>query len=408
MKNVLITILTLLTFTISGQEKEKGKFFKTIYQDFLKYGTVYAAGDVRNAYENSRKDFFVERPADGDLYAIPRVVEVTEYFDFDYRIGVGIRKLGRFGYERKPGNFWTGNAYRENQQALSSPTSAVDGFEYLFHFEKERLRGEEFTNFRYFLRHTGKYHIAKVEARDQGTFDFSYKSAELRARLPIGKKFSVSAGVIYRTHERAYGYNPIEIWLNETETFTTTDGEVIEYPTNPWYALGFEYGYDDIYYTSEDENGNETSDWYWVDPDGNTVAYTDLQFRNTVFRDLINRYNNEQWDMIGEFGLLSPIIGADFYHYKNNFWLHAYGNYLPGYHKYVSGDLDFSYLNRNNWGKGGLVQDAEPQQWTDYQVGLNFGWKIGKHLGVFIEGEYNKMWDTKFYNSTFGINYTFR
>ena len=112
--------------------------------------------------------------------------------------------------------------------------------------------------------------------------------------------------------------------------------------------------------------------------------------------------------MIGEFGLLSPIIGADFYHYKNNFWLHAYGNYLPGYHKYVSGDLDFSYLNRNNWGKGGLVQDAEPQQWTDYQVGLNFGWKIGKHLGVFIEGEYNKMWDTKFYNSTFGINYTFR
>ena len=408
MKNVLITILTLLTFTINGQEKEKGKFFKTIYQDFLKYGTVYAAGDVRNAYENSRKDFFVERPADGDLYAIPRVVEVTEYFDFDYRIGVGIRKLGRFGYERKPGNFWTGNAYRENQQALSSPTSAVDGFEYLFHFEKERLRGEEFTNFRYFLRHTGKYHIAKVEARDQGTFDFSYKSAELRARLPIGKKFSVSAGVIYRTHERAYGYNPIEIWLNETETFTTPDGEVIEYPVNPWYALGFEYGYDDIYYTSEDENGNETSDWYWVDPDGNTVAYTDLQFRNTVFRDLINRYNNEQWDMIGEFGLLSPIIGADFYHYKNNFWLHAYGNYLPGYHKYVSGDLDFSYLNRNNWGKGGLVQDAEPQQWTDYQVGLNFGWKIGKHLGVFIEGEYNKMWDTKFYNSTFGINYTFR
>ena len=406
MKKILCVLFALGVFASNAQDKKN--IFTELYKDFLKYGTVYAAGDVRNAYENSRKDFFVERPDEGDLYAIPNVVEVTEYFDFDYRIGIGIRKLGRFGYERKPGNFWTGNAYRENQQALSSPTSAVDGFEYLFHFEKERLRGEEFTNFRYFLRHTGKYHIAKVEAREQGTFDFSYKSAELRARLPIGKKFSVSAGVIYRTHERAYGYNPIEIWLNETETFTTPDGEVIEYPINPWYALGFEYGYDDIYYTSEDESGNETTDWYWVNSEGETVAYTDLQFRNTVFRDLINRYNNEQWDMIGEFGLLSPIVGADFYHYKNNFWLHAYGNYLPGYHKYVSGDLDFSYLNRNNWGKGGLVQDAEPQQWTDYQVGLNFGWKIGKHLGVFIEGEYNKMWDTKFYNSTFGINYTFK
>ncbi len=406
MKKILCVLFALCVFVSNAQDKEN--LFKKIYKDFLKYGTVYAAGDIRNAYENSRKDYFVERPADGDLYAIPRVIEVTEYFDFDYRYGVGIRKLGRFDYERKPGNFWTGNQIRESQQALSAPTSAVDGFEYLFHFEKERLRGEEFENFRYFLRHTGEYHIAKVEAREQGAFNFSYKSGEIRARLPIGNKFSVSAGAIYRTHERAYGYNPIEIWLNETETFTTGDGEVIEYPANPWYSLGFEYGYDDIYYTSEDELGNEVSDWYWIDPAGNIVAYTDLQFRNTVFRDLINRYNNEQWDQIGEFGLISPIIGADFYHFKNNFWLHAYGNYLPPHHQYVSGDSDFTYLNRNNWGKGGLIQDAKPEQWEDYQFGINFGWKIGKNIGVFIEGEYNKMWDTKFYNSTFGINYTFK
>lgn len=411
MKNLLITLCLLLSINVNAQEKKN--FFKELYKDFLKYGTVYAAGDIKNPYENSRKDFFVERPADGDLYAIPRVVEVTEYFDFDYRYGVGIRKLGRFGYEMKPGNFWTGNQVRESQQALSSPTSAVDGFEYLFHFEKQRLRGEEFKNFRYFLRHTGDYHIVKLESREQGAFNFSYKSAELRARLPIGKKFSISAGAIYRTHERAYGYNPIEIWLNETEIYTDPNtGEDFEYPANPWYSLGYEYGYQDVFYESTTYNPDGTTedntDWRWVDPDGNVVAYTDLQFRNTVFRDLISRYNNEQWDLIGAFGVLSPIIGADFYHYKNNFWLHAYGNYLPGYHKYISGDLDFSYLNRDNWGKGGLVQDAKPKQWEDYQVGINFGWKIGKKLGVFIEGEYNKMWDTKFYNSTFGINYTFR
>ena len=410
MKNILIIILALLTFNVSGQEKEKKNFFKEVYNDFLKYGTIYAAGDIRNPYENSRKDFFVERPADGDLYAIPNVIDVTEYFPFDYRYGVGIRKLGRFGYERKPGNFWTGNQIRESQQALSAPTSAVDGFEYLFHFEKERLRGEEFENFRYFLRHTGKYHIAKVEAREQGAFDFSYKSAEVRARLPIGKKFSISAGAIFRTHERAYGYNPIEIWLNEIATCTDPlTGQEYEYPANPWYSLGFEYGYSDHYTTYTDVNTGEVlNDWIWKDPQGNIVAYSDLDFRNTVFRDLINRYNNEQWDLIGEFGVVSPIIGADFYHYKNNFWLHTYANYLPGYHKYVSGDLDFSYLNRNNWGKGGLVQDAQPEQWEDYQVGINFGWKIGKNLGIFVEGEYNKMWDTKFYNSTFGLNYTFK
>ena len=48
---------------------------------------------------------------------------------------------------------------------LIAPTSAVQGWEYLFHFEKERRRGEEWDNQRYFLRHTGKYHIVKLESR---------------------------------------------------------------------------------------------------------------------------------------------------------------------------------------------------------------------------------------------------
>ena len=168
MKKLLLFVL-LLVFSVNtsvaqdNPQKVKKNIFKEFYNDFLKYGTFYAAGDIRNAYENSRKDYFVERPPDGDLYSIPRVIEVTEYYPFDYRYGFGIRKLGRFNYERKPGNFWTGNQFRESQQALSAPTSAVDGFEYLFHFEKERLRGEEWNNFRYFIRHTSKHHIVKLD-----------------------------------------------------------------------------------------------------------------------------------------------------------------------------------------------------------------------------------------------------
>ena len=309
-----------------------------------------------------------------DFYGIPRVEDRAKYHPFNYRYGFGIRKLGRFGYEDKP-NFYNGT---ESNVGLSAPTSSVSGFEYVLHWEKERFNGNEFDNKRLFIRHTGKYHIAKVESREQGSFDFSYKSGELRGRLPIGKKFSISAGAIYRTHERAYGYNPIEIWLNETEIYTNPNtGEEFEYPANPWYSLGYEYGYTDVYYTTDSydpETGQpiEGSDWYWYDENNNLVAYSDLQFRNTVFRDLINRYNNEQWDQIDPFGLVSPIVGADFYHAKNNFWLHAYVNYMPPFHKYLSGDLDFSYLNRNNWGKGGLVQDAEPEQWEDYQFGINY------------------------------------
>ena len=405
MKKLLMILMTFFVVNTTNAQ-----FFKEIYEDFLKYGTVYAAGDIRNAYENSRKDYFVARPDDGDLYAIPRVIDVTEYYDFDYRIGFGIRKLARFDYEVKPGNFWTGNQLIEKQGALSAPTSAVKGFEYLFHWEKQRLRDEVFTNKRYFLRHTGKYHIVKIESREQGNVGFQYSSAELRGRLPIGKKFSISAGLMARTHETAYGYNPVEIWLNETEEWTNPQtGEVIEYPANPWYTLGYEYGYSDHPTTYVDETtGEEMFDYIWRDADGTIVAYSDIDFRNGVFGDLMNRYNNEIWDELDAFAVLSPVVGADFYHYKNNFWVHAYANWLPGYHKYISGDVDFSYMNRNNWGKGGLVKDSEPEQWEDYQAGINFGWKVGKNLGIFIDGEYTKFWDTKIFNSTFGINYTFR
>ena len=52
-----------------------------------------------------------------------------------------------------------------------------------------------------------------------------------------------------------------------------------------------------------------------------------------------------------------------------------------------------NYLNRNNWGKGGLVQGSEPEQWSDYNAGVNLGWKLSKSLGIFIEGEYIKFWD---------------
>ena len=307
------------------------------------------------------------------------------------------RKLARFDYEVKGKQYYDGT---ESNVGLSATNSPVKGLEYVFHTEKERSRDEIFKNHRYFVKHSGKNHMVKLESRAQGKVDFKYKSAEVRAKLPIGKKFSISAGAIYRTHERPYGYNPVEIWLNETNE----SGQIV----NPWYTLGFMYGYDDIYYTQQDSFGNETSDWYWIDEEGETVAYTDLQFRDTVFAELMNRYNHEVWDDLDAFGVLSPVLGFDYYHYKNNFWLHAYGSYLLPYHKYVKGDEDFSYLNRNNWGLGGLMQDSELEQWEDYQAGVVFGWKLSKSIGVFVEGEYTKFWDSKIYNGSVGLNITLK
>jgi len=398
MRQLLIIVLLLSNIAVFAQEKEKKNFFKSVYDDFFKYSTFYVAGDAGNSYETSRKNYFIRTDPD-DLYAIPQVVDETVYHPFDYRVGFGVRKLARFGYEKKPGNFWTGNDKIEKQTALSAPTSAVKGFEYLIHWEKERQRGEEFINSRYFLRHTGDYHIAKVEQREQGNVDFKYLSGEVRARLPIGKKFSLSAGAIYRTHQKAYGYNPIEIWLNETNE----DGSTANY----WYTLGYEYGYTDHYYTTT-VDGQQINDWVWKNPNGEIVAYGDRDFRDRVMPDLMNQYNNEIYDGLDPYSEIAPIVGMDFYHYKSNFWIHAYANWILPYHEYLTGDSDFNYLNRNNWGAGGLIQDSEPEQWSDYNAGIMFGWKIGKSLGVFIEGEYTKFWDSEIFNSNVGLNITLR
>tara|TARA_R100001463_G_scaffold83819_7_gene138386 strand:+ start:467 stop:1747 length:1281 start_codon:yes stop_codon:yes gene_type:complete len=405
---VIIYLLAALTFNAQAQvivepsNKEVNKLkrgfkkqnmFSKVYEDFLKYGTLYMAGDVSNPYQKQSIDYIVRTNPSGSLYDVPVVQDATEYHEFDYRYGIGIRRIARFDYENKEKAYYDGT---EKNVALSSPTAAFDGWEYLFHWEKERERGEVFTNHRYFLRHTGKNHIVKLESREEGNVGFKYNSAEVRARLPIGKKFSISAGVIARTHDQAFGYNPVEIWLNETDE----DG----YALNPWYTLGFEYGYDDIYYNQTDQLGNEISDWYWIDEDGTIVAHTDLEFRETVFADLMNRYNREQWDLLDAFAEVAPIVGADYYLYREKFWLHSYANYILPYHKYFKGDEAFSYLNRNNWGLGGLREDSELEQWDDYQFGLILGWNLTNKLGIFVEGEYTKFWDTEIFKSTIGLN----
>ena len=396
MKKILLCLLLLVSSQIKAQNKAQN-FVNSLYKDFLKYGTIYGAGEVRNSVEAPYPTYIVRTNENGSLYDIPRVEDNTIKYPFDYRYGFGIRKLARFDYERKPKNYYDGT---EDQLVFTAPSSAIQGLEYQFHKEWERWMGREFDNSRYFLKHTGKYHIVKAESRKVDRINLKYQSAETRARLPIGEKFSISAGAIFRTHDRPYGYNPIEIWLNETDD----TGNAL----NPWYTLGYQYGYDDVFYTQITENGDTTSDWCWVGPDGKEVAHSDLAFRENVFPSLMNRYNNEIWSQLSRFGEIAPIIGFDFYHYESKFWLHAYANWILPYHHYVMGDEDFSYLHRDNWGKGGHNNLLEGKQWSDYNFGANLGWKVGRNLGIFVEGEYSKMWDSQLFQTTFGLNYTFR
>ena len=131
MKKLLVLLTVLFSTQIWAQEEKPG-FFKSIYTDFLKYGTVYGAGDISNSVEAEEQTYFLRTNPDGSLYSIPDVVNNTEVFPFDYRYGFGIRKLARFDYERKPKNYYDGN---EDQLVFGAPTSAVQGLEYQFHYE---------------------------------------------------------------------------------------------------------------------------------------------------------------------------------------------------------------------------------------------------------------------------------
>ncbi len=104
MKKLLLIITILFVIPISGQEKQKDNFLKSVYKDFLKYGTIYGAGDINNSVEAAEPTYFLRTNPDGSLYSIPDVVDNTDVFPFDYRYGFGIRKLARFDNERRGRN----------------------------------------------------------------------------------------------------------------------------------------------------------------------------------------------------------------------------------------------------------------------------------------------------------------
>ena len=127
----LIALLLIFAFVgtsaqVITQEplKKKKTFFKDVYKEFFKYGTLYVAGDTRNSYEQQRKDYFV-RTNPENLYDVPQVIDETIYHPFDYRVGFGFRKLARFDYEIKAKQYYDGT---ENNKSLSAPTAAVQGF----------------------------------------------------------------------------------------------------------------------------------------------------------------------------------------------------------------------------------------------------------------------------------------
>ena len=72
---------------VEKKKKDKKPFFKTFYNNFFKYATIYGAGDYRAPYESSDKKYLIRQPEGAGLYDVPIVDDVTEYFQSDYIVG---------------------------------------------------------------------------------------------------------------------------------------------------------------------------------------------------------------------------------------------------------------------------------------------------------------------------------
>jgi len=350
--------LLLLLFTINAQAD--------IFKDVFKYATLYGAYSQSNSIQGD-KTFYVSQ--DSELF------ETTQRNPADEIKTFGFRKLAHFGYEDKD-RFYDGE---EQNNSLNSNIGNVKGLEYLFEYQEGRQQGREFNNQQFFVRYLAKWWLVKAESQRNELVDINYKSADVRFRIPISKKLSLSVGAMYRTYDKAYGHNPIQKYLEE----------------NAWWNLSYDYfNHTDAPYEWTNVITGETGyDYFWYNDDGELISNSDLDYRNNIYGRLVNQYNKEQLALIGDFADLSSVIGLDFYHYRNNHWIHFYGNILP-HHKLQKGDERYSY--------GNFIGD---DNWLDYSFGGVFGIRLNKKLGLFAEVTNQRYWDRELKTIKAGINF---
>jgi len=349
--------LLLLLFTLNAQAD--------IFKDVFKYSTIYGAYTQSNSIQGD-KTFYVTQSSE--------LIETTQRNPADEIKTFGFRKLAHFGYEDKE-RFYDGE---EQNNSLNSNIGNVKGLEYLFEYQEGRQQGREFNNQQFFVRYLAKWWLVKAESQRNELVDINYKSADVRFRIPLGKKLSISIGAMYRTYDKAYGHNPIQKYLEE----------------NNWWNLSYDYGHTDQAYSWENLSTGQTGyNYFWYDAEGTLLSNSDLDYRNNIYGQLVNRYNSEQLALIGSFADLSSVIGLDFYHYRKNHWIHFYGNILP-HHKLQKGDERYSY--------GNFIGN---DNWIDYSFGGVFGVRLNKKLGLFAEVTNQRYWDRELKTIKAGINF---
>ena len=339
-----LATLFLCLMSISAQGQTLKKIFK--------FATFYSAFSGGNSV------------ADESLYSVTNGLE-TDIVEtpFDYSFTAGVRKIARFGYENRANVFYDGT---EKSYSDAATIGKVKGFEFLFEADWRRQQGRNFLDQDYFLRYVAKNWIAKAEYLQDGFADVEYFEGSERYRFHVNNKLSLNIGVAQRISE-PYGYDPLQEWLLENNNIHYT-------------SLALQEGYTFDPQLSE-----------YFDPSGELVATSADVWSQVIVPDVINDYVARKRSELPNQWNYSLVLGYDYYQYSKEFWMHSWASVMP-YHLNTGGE--YSYFETTDGG-----------QWTDYGLGLIFGWRINKSLGVFLEGKYNRYWNREWHDFSVGFNY---
>ena len=407
--------------------------------DFFKYSTAYGSFSL-NAPRHQDDRFAI---VGGLSTGILEVKRTERELEPDFQTSFGLRKIGRFNYEPKRGvkNAGNGGTWYDGTEQNANESSSfgpIKGWEYLIKFSEGRQWGNDYKNQEYWLRYIGDWIMVKGGWTELGLEDIAYGQADLRLHWTpdvLNDKLHLSIGLKHRQHP-VYGFDAMIL-------------DTTWYKGNWWDFAEDAFGIDDnAWFTEEyynDGNGNLDQDiqlyeidpntgelreiegggpfwnddgrfvgvdWLWRDANGKIFAYTDREYFLYHFPRMLEGYMGRLKKDLGYQSETSLVLGIDWYHYDESWWLHAWGNWLP----YHYGHTDYAYHNAAHYATH-LEEGGEPSEfmfmkpmwhsWNDYDFGAIFGVKLKDNLGVFTEGRYLNYWERPAYDIKFGMNYQF-
>ena len=410
-------------------------FSQNVLVDFFKYSTAYASFSLNAPRYQDDRFAIVGGLSTGQLEVSRDKRELKP----DFQTSFGLRKVGRFQYEPKrgvksagKGGVWyDGSEQNANESATFGP---VKGWEYLIKLSEGRQWGDDYVNREFWLRYIGDWVMAKVGVTELGLEDIKYTQGDIRLHLTpeaLNDKFHLSVGLKHRQHP-VYGFDAMvldttwyrgEWWKFAEKAFGIDD--------NAWFTQEYyENGDLDVQlYELDPETGdlrpiegggpfwNDDGrfvgvDWLWRDQDGRIFAYTDREYFLYHFPSMLEEYIDERKRLLGNQNETSLVLGVDFYHYGENWWLHTWGNWMPVHFGHTTHAYHNAAHYRKHKDDGGkphefMFHDDMWHDWNDYDMGAIFGVKLKDNLGVFAEGRYLYYWERPAYDIKLGINYQF-